>query len=344
MSQHDFPNSPEKTREQIITEAVSELRGFGSAEVRRFQRDSDPRQTSLKDLIKPFKKIAFPSEGPRELTFFGIVHKNEESIAALRTDLRENILLRQDPEKIAWMIEGRNTEQPYDREQALKDMEGITSIEQAIEKFGESGVALWCVADYARRNPPIEIEISSPEAPEVDIIEALKSEYSPADIATYLMLRQWTSEIGEKKTGEYSTGEFAGYAFYVAQVSGVDWIQDKKTEDEICELRKNRGKFDKYKVIVGQQFLDGLNAKLGFSITLEQLRARKADDTLMKEMNTSSSAESELNNRWNTERDRFLVKEIGNAITRGKKPYVIFGASHAIHCEPALKKLSELVL
>ncbi len=344
MLQHDFPSSPEKIREQIIAEAVSELKGFGSTKVRQFQQGSDPRQTSPENLIKPFKKIAFPSEGPRELTFFGVVHKNKESIAALRTDLRENVLLKQDPEKIVWMIEGRHTEKPYDREQALEDMEGVTSIEQAIEKFGESGVALWCVADYARRNPPIEVEISSPEAPEADIAQALKSEYSPADIAAYLMLRQWISKIGGKKTGEYSTREFAGYAFYVAQVSGVDWIHDKKTEDEIRELRKNDGKFDEYRAVVGQQFLDGLNTKLGLSITLEQLRARKADDTLMREMNTSSSAESELNNRWNTERDRFLVKEIGNAITRGKKPYVIFGASHAIHCEPALEKLSELVL
>ncbi len=342
MSQRDLLNPPEKTNEQIISEAVGELKGFGSAEVQRFQKDSDPRQTSPESLIKPFKKLAFPNEGPRELTFFGVTHGETESITELRTDLRENVLSQQDPEKIAFMIEGRHSDTPYDREQALKDMEGVSSIDEAIEKFGESGVALWCVADYARRDPPITVEISSPEASEADIANSLKSEFGADDIAAYLTLRQWTTELGTRRSGDYSVLEFAKQAFHFSEVSGVDWIRDKKTESEIRELMKDSEKFQEYGKLVGQQFLDGLNVKLGLSITLEQLRDRKADDALMKEINTPSGAVGGVGARWNTERDKFLVKEIGNAMIRGKRPYVIFGASHAVHCEPALQKLAEL--
>lgn len=340
MSQHDLPDSPEKMNEQIIAEAVGELKGFGSAEVLGFRNDSDPRQTSPEKLIKPLKMLAFPSEGPRKLTFFGVTHGEEASITALRDDLRDGVLKDVDPEKIAFMIEGRHSERPYDREQALKDMDGITSIEEAIDKFGESGVALWCVADYARRNPPITVEISSPEAPESDIANLLKSEFGADDIAAYLTLRQWTTEFGGRKSGEYSTLEFVKQAFHFSEVSGVDWIRDKKTEGEIRELMKDGRRFREYGVFVGQQFLDGLNAKLGLSITLEQLQGRQQDDVLMQAINDGMS--SELSDRWNTERDKFLVKEIGNAMIRGKKPYVIFGASHAVHCEPALQKLVEL--
>lgn len=102
---------------------------------------------------------------------------------------------------------------------------------------------------------------------------------------------------------------------------------------------------------VAKQFLDHLNEKLGLSISLEDLKARRVDEVTMRVINQLSDPLDQANHqtdvnkisaRWNEERDRFLVRAIGEAMNRGKKPYVIFGASHAIHCEPALQKLMAL--
>ncbi len=347
MPSFDLPPTLD-SRRQIIDNAVTRLRGFGSDEVKEFQKNTDSKRTSPENLIPPFKKLAYSREGNRELTFFGVTHDNIQAMTELRDDLRDNVLSQKNPENIAFMIEGRHSEKPYDREQALKDMEGVTSFAQAVEKFHESGVALWCVADYARRNPPVVVEISSPEASEKDIAELLKKKFSTEDIALHLMLRQWTSEIGgdeekRKKQGEYSLKDFARYAYHVAELSGVDWISEMKSKEEIQELFANDPKkLEEYMLRISQEFLKGLNAKFGFSITLEQLKNRQADDALLKEMQSSSGAVGEVSDAWNTERDKFLVKEIGNAMIRGKKPYVIFGASHAVSCKPALEKLQEI--
>lgn len=106
-----------------------------------------------------------------------------------------------------------------------------------------------------------------------------------------------------------------------------------------------------YANTVAQEFLTGLNVTLNLSVTLEQLRNREAHDVLMKEVNELSDPMdgagrknpiNAVSARWNEERDKFLVKAIGSAMVRGKKPYVIFGASHAVHCNPALQKLAGL--
>jgi hypothetical protein len=107
-----------------------------------------------------------------------------------------------------------------------------------------------------------------------------------------------------------------------------------------------------YATLIAQQFLDGLNAKTRLSISSESLRNRNVDKATMRVIHQLSDPlnhggnQTDVNRisaRWNEERDKFLIRSIGEVMIRGKKPYIIFGASHAIHCEPALRKLAELV-
>jgi pheromone shutdown protein TraB len=59
-------------------------------------------------------------------------------------------------------------------------------------------------------------------------------------------------------------------------------------------------------------------------------------------LNNPRSNESSINRvsaAWNTERDKHLVRQIADAKAQGKKPFVVFGASHAVSVEQALKAL-----
>lgn len=343
MSQYDFPSPLEKNNEQIIAEAVAILDAYDSPRARRANTEFHASGEASKVIKTP----------DRSLTFFGSFHtadSESQTVKDLRADLRET-LSRIRPEDITLMIEGRHADEPYDREQALGDMEGVASIDEAIERFGESGVALWCVAEYARENPPIAVEVSSPEAPEVNIANGLKAEFAAEDIAVYLVLRRWTTEFGGRRSGEYTVIDIARQLYYFSELSGVEWIHEKKSDQDLRAILDRPEELNAYAENIVNQFLSGLNARLGLSVTLSQLRERRPGDVLMKEINKLSdpldygNRQTNVNKvaaRWNGERDRFLVQSIAEAMKRGKKPYVIFGASHATHCEPALQVLAEL--
>ena len=186
----------EKTTETINT-AVAALDGYGSDRVKLEHERMDTENASS-------HIIGLPN---RDLTFFGSFHTtNPESptVKELRDDLRET-LSKVYPEEISFMIEGRYGK--CDRESVLEEMKNIETVEEAVEKDGEGGIAMWLVAEYAKRG--IEIEISSPERPELEIGAEMRKEFASEDIATYLMLRQWTTELGGHRTGEYSVVDFA---------------------------------------------------------------------------------------------------------------------------------------
>lgn len=226
MSQYDLPTIGEKPGEQIINDAVSLVDAYNS--VRALQAERELNESGKESHI-----IALPK---RRMTFFGSSHTinpDSETISDLRVDLRE-CLLSVPPNEIAFMIEGQHN--GIDREEVLRRMVGVGSIEDAIKNYGESGVAMWAVAEYHKKG--IDIEISSPESPEFDIANTLRSEFTADDVAVYLVLRQWTSELGGRRAGEYSTHDFARFAFGIAQLTGVDWIQNMKSVDELRGSRR----------------------------------------------------------------------------------------------------------
>lgn len=335
MSSHDLPTPKERN----IVAAIAAVESYDSPRTR--QEDA-----AFAESRAASKVIKAPD---RAFTFFGSRHTidaESQTVKDLRADLREVMTLVH-PEEVSLMLEGRYG--TFNHEAVVEQMRGIETVEEAVQKYGEGGVAMWLVADYAKRG--VDMEISSSERPESEIAAEVRKDFASDDIATYLMLRQWTSELGGRRTGEYSTINFAKQCIGFAEISGVDWIADQKTEDEIRAFMHDRPFLEAYAAHVAQQFLAHLNKKLGLAISLEDLKNRHTDEVTMRVINELSdpldhaNRQTDVNKisaRWNEERDRFLVRSIGEAMNRGKKPYVIFGASHAIHCEPALKKLEVL--
>ncbi len=336
----ELDRSPERNR-QWIEQAVALIEPYESKRSR--DADADFHEAQRASVV-----IATPD---RSFTFFGSRHTNDtesQTVRDLRDDVREMFAIVS-PGDVAFMVEGRHGDR-FDRDIVLEEMEGIETAEEAVQKYGESGIAMWVVADYAKRG--IEIDISSPERPELEIADEVRKEYPAEDIATYLIFRQWTTELGGRRAGEYSMIDLAKHCITYARLSGVDWIADQKSDEEIQGFLHDRPVLEAYAAHVAQQFLDGLSAKTGLILSLDDLRNRRVDDAAMQTINElvdpldHANRQTNVNSvaaRWNEERDRFLVRSIGNAMAQGKKPYVIFGASHALHCAPALEKLMNIV-
>jgi|GEM_PF-3553594 len=298
----------------------------------------------------------------RRMTFRGTSHTNNPDAAgvvSLQADIIE-ILSTVDPRELVFMIEGRNG--GIDTARAVAEMRGVTSIEEAVKKSGESGVALWKVAELYGQG--IEVAVTSPEKPEQDIVESLRGEkqdgkFTAEEIAAYLAIRQMTNvfRIGIVSKSPDEMRDSLARDFYEQQMqTGVDWIKDVKPTDEIAKMSKEvlRAFMD----TVIQEYVDGLNAWLkssqGFERDIVSVDALLNQDEGLASMKDINELHDPLDiqkrhNRinavsaaWNGERDKYLVEQIGKIMATGKKPYVIYGASHATHCEPALRKLADI--
>lgn len=356
---HRYEGAPDSRRgekERVIDEAVASLDGFASdrSKALRAEMDSQPEK----------RLITAPD---RALTFFGVWHTNKPdspTAQLLHADLVKLVdheQDRQDPRKIVFMIEGKHG--GFDREEAMKEMEDVQSWQEAVEKSGESGLAMWFVSKYAEIGQ--EVEITSPEIDQRAVIETLKAEmFKPEEIAAHLALRQFTSDIGgDRLKGDRNAAlhHFSRTFFDFQKETGVGWIKDVKSVDEIKAL--DQPQVEAYQKEITQQFLDGLNTWLKDSglttrdvINYDALLDRNRADASMEDISELSdsmdqpingrpprnSALNRIAARWNTERDKNLVGQIGKTMASGKKPYVIFGASHAAHCEPALQKLAAI--
>ncbi len=343
---HELPaTEPKETASERVDEALKLLDGYQSDRVKA-------RHKEFGD-AKPSHIIRYPN---RVLTFFGSKHVNDPALATiveLRSDIRECIESGH-PEKLSFMIEGQHGTY-YTRQMALDSMVGFKTVEDAVVEYGEKGVALWLVAHNENRNPPIHIEISSPEMPEEDIIENLKKDFKPDELATYLTIRQLTSFVGGHfKMDDDRLGQFAKTAHHLQQLTGVTWIKDFKSVEEITELNKDEQKMGEYKKQIAIEFTNGLNEFMKTSglinydliPNIEEFISRDqppsqamTDISELHDPGDGANRQSVINrisDRWNIERDKFLLKSIATAIDAGQQPYVIFGASHALHLEPAL--------
>lgn len=354
---HRYEGAPDahmSEKERAIGEALSSLDGFASERSKALLAEMDLNQEK--------RLITGPN---RAFTFFGAWHTNDaksSTAQSLRTDLVKLFDQdhdRQDPRKIVFMIEGKHG--GFSREKAIKEMETVRSWQEAVEQSGESGVAMWFVKKYAEMGK--KVEITSPEIDHDAVIETLKAEgFKSEEIAAYLALRQFTSDIG----GDHLRGDrnaalhhFSRTFFDFQRETGVGWIKEMKSIEELQAL--DQPQMEAYKEKVTQQFLDGLNTWLknnGLTtrdiVHYDALLDRNRADASMEDINDLSdpmdqpdagrsprnSVINKISARWNTERDKYLVVQIGKAMAKGKKPYVIFGASHLAHCDSALQKLA----
>lgn len=339
----------ERQNQEVIAEAVRSLDAY----------DSERARAASQELERSNDESYIVKLPDRKLTFFGSYHTNNpdsSTIKKLRADLRET-LSTTNPGEIVFMVEGKYA--GIDTEKAVEEMSEVTSLEEAIKRHGESGVALWIVAEYQRQD--VEVKITSPEKPEHEIVDTLKRDgFSGNDIVAYLSLRQISQYLrkdGQKMVRAAILDRLARESYDQQLLTGSDWIKDFRPADEILQLPPQE--LEKYKLQVAGEAIEGLNTWLRSRsqldhdvVNLEAILEQDESAVSMADVNEfqdpldEAGRGSQLNAvaaSWNTERDKYLIEQIGKAMAAGKKPYVIYGASHATHCEPALEKLANIV-
>ncbi len=293
------------------------------------------------------------------VTFFGSVHTNDsqsETVQRLQTEL-DRYFESADSATASVMVEGLHS---GDVTNQIKGMiETIETMDEAVGMYGERGAVLWYVKEARQKG--LKVDILSPEKPEDEIISELKNDgFREGELAMYLTLRQLTSEIGQEhfspETADEALQKFARIFFSIDQLTGADWIQDKKEEGEILGLLQNEPEvFKVYTRTVVEQYLDSMNAfasTLGVKDTIissvENLISRNPDNVSMGDINElhdpldlagRDSVINRVSARWNTKRDEYLVEQIADAVNSEKKPFIVFGASHAIALEDSIEGL-----
>ena len=289
----------------------------------------------------------------------GVRHTNDpESLMLKIVQATRDDYLRNTPkEQAMFMVEGMYNRDGLEPEGLDGTLSGLASESEAVKKFGEKGAMLWKAREQG-------VEISSPEKPQNEIIAALKEQgFSAEDLSLYLTMRQFTSEIGQPhpdSTPESAERDFTGMFMAIEESTGAGWISDA-TKAEIAAVRKTNDRAAQKAQVpkILSEFTSGLNgafAKLpgmkGKALvpSLEALVNRNEGVPEDKKIpisavnafhdpNERNGRTNEVSAAWNGERDTYIVQQIAEAHARGKKPLVVYGGSHAIAVEPALKAL-----
>ncbi len=286
-------------------------------------------------------------------TIFGVSHgKNPEGSTIQK--LYETIpSVAEMPANLVFMVEGEHS--GINREEALKRVEKMTSRDEAVKKYGESGAAFWAVKEA--NDAGKTVEINSPEAPNAWIIDRVSNK-NAEDIALYLTLRQFTSDIGQAKDGptaEERLEKFVRTFVHVQRTTGVDWMKNASV-DEYTNVKDNPVALNSWLKKKASEFLEGMNARLMseglvdkqivpdvdalINVDLERISMRDINE-LHSPMDTGKrdSIINKISTEWNGARDRFLVEQIAKAVDDGKKPFVIFGGAHVASIEKAVDTL-----
>jgi hypothetical protein len=343
-----------------LTEELGSLRHLESAIGKIKLMDSPQVTEIIKRVFPP------PEKNPEadqflvidrpEMTLFGVSHgKNPESktIRKLYEILDAN--LQSAPDNLTLMVEGMHN--GINREQAINLVDGLPDRDAAVRKYGENGVAFWAVAEAALSGKTIEI--SSPEAPDRRIIDGLSKPTDPEDIALYLTIRQFTSDIGNANPNVPSAErlkKFVQTFNHIQETTGVRWMKEIPEAAEIVKMMEDEVEFNEWLTKKAGEFLTGMNARLveqelvnkpivpdvSALINVDHARISMQDINELHDPKNEAGRNSVLNRisrEWNGARDRFLVERIADAIDDGKKPFVIFGGSHVASIEKAAEEL-----
>lgn len=298
------------------------------------------------------------------LELFGLTHTynpDSDVVRALKDDLGR--FLDANPGSVHIMIEGRSG---LNEEVLAKLQASIENPDDAVRQFGEAGVAIW---ESKNRGP--DVKITSPEKDESEIVEVLKAQgFASEDLASYLALRRFANifrKEGVKKSRAEILDLLARDFYNQQRITGVTWIQDYKSEEDLIAMMDRDSKLPEpkempvYMETIVRQSLQGLNTWLtrpkdeggvlnqdivSFDGLLnqdqEQVKMSDIDDLHDPlDANQRNSRINAVSAAWNGERDKFLVEQIGRAMAQGERPYVIFGASHVSHIGPAVQELEK---
>ncbi len=290
----------------------------------------------------------------------GTAHTNNpesETVKALAKQ-RDAFLAGTSKKDAVFMVEGIYNPEDLAQDGLTKLLHGLDNEAEAVKKFGEKGALLWTAKNEG-------VEVTSPEKPQDQIVAELGAQgFSKDEIGLYLTMRQFTSEIGQPHpdaTPESSKLEFARMFYDFDRLAGTKWINEEtRTAVDAAVAKRDVPTLEALTTKVVAEYVAGANrafAETGKADaktlvpSLEGLLRRNEgvpDDqkVAMDAVNAQHdprgnvSTINKVSAAWNSERDKHLVRQIAAAKAKGKKPFVVYGASHAIAIEPALKNIA----
>lgn len=283
------------------------------------------------------------------LEFFGLRHtQDKESLQAQLLEEHLEIFISTHPNTHIF-IEGMHG---MDEEYLARIAEELGSEDEAMRRYGESGLALYKWREARAQNPALTI--SSPEASNQDIADAVETRgHSKEAIVAYLSARDIQGFINFKGSKDLHIA-MAQFLYTLREDANLPWTTSMPSGEEMKRLSTDDPEtFKRQTEILMEEHLEGLSEYLNkqgidIHIRLSDLLEAQADGVLHRTMGQIldpmdfSGVQSEVNGvaaDWNRERDIFLTKQVEESLTRGESPFIIFGSSHAIATEGAMNEL-----
>ncbi len=302
------------------------------------------------DLIMPFSEYRtreHPTpyvfelrKGDRQLVFFGTAH-SMDGTDPLFDDIKDRMT--------RFASEVQNPEVFYEGDAWY---EGKLTDEQARGQ-GEAVYTQWLAE---QRGIPTE----SPEPPEhAEIDAALERGFERDEVAAWYLARTLRSNLIDART-DITYKNFGGMLVKTEVVVQPQWAQNMPSRDELLHLWKtDRQRIEQYLEEIGRQVLpkfietfERINGasplKQGGSESTKDIIAfdpeiieQYSDPADFSNVHGKTNAIAAISSRT---RDAAIVRKIGAAIAAGKNVFVVYGASHAVMQESALRKIFDGVV
>jgi len=346
-----------KAQHEKLVELRREKAGFaaGDAIAKLVPYNSPEMRGAIEGLSD--EPYAYSPGGGIEMV--GVRHTSDPESPMLMEvqQMRDKYVASTSKDEALFMIEGIYNAENLTPVGIAKMLEGVVDEAAAVRKYGENGTLLWMAREQG-------IEVVSPERPQDEIAaELLAQGYSREDMGLHLTIRQLTSEIGRKPADQNladAERDFARMFFDFDRLAGTGWVTTETRQAVDAAIAANdMAVVGKLTPRVLEEYIGGANTAFGKLPGKEGQKLIPSIDGLLRRnkdvadpdkismdvvgtLNNPRSNESSINRvsaAWNTERDKHLVRQIADAKAQGKKPFVVFGASHAVSVEQALKAL-----
>lgn len=247
--------------------------------------------------------------GDKELFYFGSPHIRDPKnivFSEIKTAFD-----KADPDLI--VVEGMNT--GIDKN-IINEKAGKASAEEAIDSAGEAGYVLKLGLEKG-------IEWLSPEPRDKDLYSHLLDQgFSKDEIftrAVLLVLPQYNRQINKQEFKEYSK------SFIEQFTTETNWEGFDYSYERAIQLAE---------LILGKPINFSDEEQASDYIDPTPWPAKKEKQTVLNRIGEASS----------TFRDENIVKDIAEALKQYNRLFIVYGASHAVMQEPALKELFKVKL
>ncbi len=272
----------------------------------------------------------------RELLYFG-AHHSEDPADAMFDDLKarfETFTESHPPEDSLVVIEGGV--RPDDADEAAARRSGEPNFTQYLAR--EKGY-----------------EVVSPEPSDSMLCEKLiEAGYAKEDIAVAECIMRFSYVTRVQK--RHPTMEDVESAYFrLEPFLQLDWAGELPSNEDLKKLKQDDPEdFERFRKGIDRRILDRLEARF-FIVTGKRMRRDEeasedefpVDPKLMEAHDDPADAAGvggpyvAIHALTSEIRDRAIVRTIGQALMGGKSVFVVYGASHAVMQEPALKKMME---